>query len=92
MLYVGFFAAVIVSLASAAWRRTGLWSDLPLVLAGAMLGLFIVSWVSESASGLLGNAFYLLFAGWAVALATPAAARLRWRWLPEAPSGDDAAS
>jgi hypothetical protein len=81
VLYVGFFAAVIVSLISASWKQTGLRSDLPLVLAGAMLGLFIVSWVSESASGLLGNAFYLLFAGWLLALALPAE-RLRWRWLP----------
>jgi hypothetical protein len=88
MLYVGFFATVIVSLVYAAWRQTGLWSDLPLVLAGAMLGLFIVSWVSESASGLLGNAFYLLFAGWALALATPAAKRLHWRWLPSGPSAE----
>jgi hypothetical protein len=86
LLYTAFFAAVIVSLVFAAWKQTGLWSDLPLVLAGAMLGLFIVSWVSESASGLLGNAFYLLFAGWALALATPAAARLQWRWLPSGPS------
>jgi hypothetical protein len=88
LLYTGFFAAVIVSLVFAAWKQTGIWSDLPLVLAGAMLGLFIVSWVSESASGLLGNAFYLLFAGWALALATPAAERLHWRWLPSGPSAD----
>jgi hypothetical protein len=88
LLYTGFFATVIVSLVFASWRQTGLWSDLPLVLAGAMLGLFIVSWVSESASGLLGNAFYLLFAGWALALATPAAERFRWRWLPSGPSAE----
>jgi len=88
LLYVAFFGAVIVSLVSTACRKTGLWSDLPLVIAGAMLGLFIVSWVSESASGLLGNAFYLLFAGWALALATPAAERLRWRWLPDEPSAE----
>jgi hypothetical protein len=84
VLYAGFFAAVIISLVVAAWRRTGLWSDLPLVVAGAMLGLFIVSWVSESASGLLGNAFYLLFAGWLLAMATSTTDRLRWRWLPDA--------
>jgi hypothetical protein len=82
-LYVAFFAAVIASLVYVAWGRKGLSSDLPLVLAGAMLGLFIVSWVSESASGLLGNAFYYLFAGWALALATPPVERLRWRWLPQ---------
>jgi len=87
-LYAGFFLAVIVSLVVAAWKQAGLWSDLPLVLAGAMLGLFIVSWVSESASGLLGNAFYLLFAGWLLALATPAAERLHWRWLPSGPSAE----
>jgi hypothetical protein len=86
VLYAGFFAAVIISLLVAAWQRTGLWSDLPLVLAGAMLGLFIVSWVSESASGLLGNAFYLLLAGWLLALATSTTDRLRWRWLPDAPA------
>ncbi len=89
VLFVGFFVAVIVSLVAAAWRRTGLWSDLPVVLAGAMFGLFLVSWVSESASGLLGNAFYLLFAGWALALAMPAADRLRLLWLPEASAVED---
>jgi hypothetical protein len=88
VLYAGFFAAVIISLVVAAWQRTGLWSDLPLVLAGAMLGLFIVSWVSESASGLLGNAFYLLFAGWALALATSTTDRLRWRLLPDQPAAE----
>ena len=92
VLYAGFFVAVIASLVAAAWRRTGLWSDFPLVLAGAMFGLFLVSWVSESASGLLGNAFYLLFAGWALALATPAADRVRFRWLPESRGGDHGAS
>ena len=70
VLYIGFFATVITSLVVAAWRPTG--SGRPsLALAGAHFGLFIVSWVSESASGLLGNAFYLLFAGWALALASP---------------------
>ncbi|HEV8575055.1 MAG TPA: hypothetical protein VGR43_10165 [Dehalococcoidia bacterium] len=83
VLYGGFFAAVIASLVAAAWRRSGLAADLPVVLAGAMFGLFLVSWVSESASGLLGNAFYLLFAGWALALASPAAETFRWRWLPD---------
>lgn len=91
VLYAAFFATIIAGLVAASWRRTCLWADLTLVLAGALLGLFLVSWVSESASGLLGNAFYLLFAGWALALATPAAERLTLRWLPqpstEAPGG-----
>jgi len=92
LLYAGFFASVIVSLVVAAWRQTGLWSDLPLVIAGAMFGLFLVSWVSESASGLLGNAFYLLFAGWALALATPTANRLRLLWMPEASDREEEGS
>ena len=82
VLYVGFFATVIASLVVAAWRRTGMEADLALALAGAMFGLFVVSWVSESASGLLGNAFYVLFAGWALALATPTVRTLRLRPLP----------
>jgi len=83
ILYSAFFAAVVISLAAAAWNRRGIWSDIPLVLAGAMLGLFIVSCVSESASGILGNAFYLLFAGWALSITSAASNRLRLRMLPE---------
>jgi hypothetical protein len=83
VLYTGFFAAVIVSLVVSAWNRSGLWSDIPLVLAGAMLGLFIVSCVSESASGILGNAFYLLFAGWALSITGATTERLRLRLLPD---------
>jgi hypothetical protein len=82
-LYSGFFASVIIALVAAAWNRNGIWSDVPLVLAGAMLGLFIVSCVSESASGILGNAFYLLFAGWALSLTTSASNTLRVRLVPE---------
>ena len=82
VLYAGFFLTVIVSLVAAGCRQTGLKADVPLVLAGAMFGLFVVSWVSESASGLLGNAFYLLFAGWALALASPPAKTLQFRWWP----------
>jgi hypothetical protein len=83
-LFVGFFLTVIASLVASAWRQSGLRSDIPFVLAGAMFGLFIVSWVSESASGLLGNAFYLLFAGWALTLAMPAVERLQFRLAPDA--------
>ena len=82
-LYSGFFASVIIGLTAAAWNRRGIWSDIPLVLAGAMLGLFIVSCVSESAAGILGNAFYLLFAGWALSITSAASNRLRLRLLPE---------
>jgi hypothetical protein len=90
VLYVAFFAAVIASLVASAWWHSGLRADLPLALAGAMFGLFIVSWVSESASGLLGNAFYLLFAGWALSLASPATNGIQWRLLPKAKSEDGA--
>jgi len=83
ILYSGFFASVIIALVAAAWNRNGIWSDVPLVLAGAMLGLFIVSCVSESASGILGNAFYLLFAGWALSLTTAASNRVRLRLVPD---------
>ena len=86
-LYVFFFAAVITSLVIAAWRQSGLRADLPLALAGAMFGLFVVSWVSESASGLLGNAFYFLFAGWALSLASPATRRLTVRLTPNPTDG-----
>jgi hypothetical protein len=83
ILYSAFFAAVVISLAAAAWNRRGIWSDIPLVLAGAMLGLFIVSCVSESASGILGNAFYLLFAGWALSISSATSSRLRLQLLPD---------
>ncbi|TMB68238.1 MAG: glycosyltransferase family 2 protein [Chloroflexi bacterium] len=86
VLYSGFFAALIIALVAAAWNRTGIWSDVPLVLAGAMLGLFIVSCVSESTSGILGNAFYLLFAGWALSMITAPSNRLRLRLVPERPA------
>jgi hypothetical protein len=89
VLYSGFFATVIASLVRSAWRRTGMEADLALALAGAMFGLFVVSWVSESASGLLGNAFYLLFAGWALALASPPSRRLVFRPLPDVTDGSE---
>lgn len=84
ILYVAFFAALIAGLVQASLRAEGgAFPAFTLAVAGAVLGLFLVSWVSESASGLLGNAFYLLFAGWALALASPATARPRFAWLPE---------
>jgi hypothetical protein len=86
-LYIGFFAAAITSLVVAAWRQRGLRADLTLALAGAMFGLFVVSWVSESASGLLGNAFYLLFAGWALSLASPVTRGLTVRLMPDPTDG-----
>lgn len=43
-------------------------------IAGALLGLFGLSLLSTSATGLLGSAFYLLLGGWMVSLAT----RDRW--------------
>ncbi len=85
-LWLAFYAALIGALLQAALRLRGegerLWSDLTLVLAAALAGLFFTAWFSESASGLLGNAFFFLFAGWALAAVTPAASGLRFRWLP----------
>ncbi len=82
VLFVAFFVSVIAALVHAAWRRNGPWADVTLALAGALFGLFLISWVSESASGLLGNAFYLLFAGWALALASAAREQVRLEWWP----------
>jgi hypothetical protein len=66
-----------------AWRKAGPMGDVALVLAGAMLGLFLTSFLSESASGLLGNAPYFIFAGWMLALALPVADRLRFVGRPK---------
>lgn len=87
LLLAGFVLAVIVSLVSASlWQSAAggdsLKSDLALALAAALFGLFLVSWFSESTLGLLANAFYFLFAGWALALMAPASRRLRFQWLP----------
>jgi len=85
-LWLAFHTAVIGGLVQAALRlrREGerLWSDIALALGTALTGLFVAAWFSESASGLLGNAFFFLFAGWALAVAAPAAPGLRFRWLP----------
>jgi hypothetical protein len=89
VLYGAFFVTAIASLVGATWRRTGIEADMALALAGAMFGLFVVSWVSESASGLLGNGFYLLFAGWALALASPPSRRLVFRPLTKVTDGPD---
>ena len=37
-------------------------------LAGALIGLFGLSLLSTSATGILGSAIYLLLAGWAVSV------------------------
>jgi hypothetical protein len=88
LLYVGFFIAAISGLVLAAWRRVGPMSDVALVLAGAMLGLCLMSFVSESASGLLGNAPYFIFAGWMLAMAVPTVERLKFIALPGIRSTD----
>jgi hypothetical protein len=84
LLYAAFFITTVLGLIVVAWRRTGPMGDVALVLAGAMLGLFLMSFVSESASGLLGNAPYFIFAGWTFALALPAVDRFRFVVLPDA--------
>jgi len=85
-LWLAFHTAVIGGLVQAALRLRrmgeGAGSDVALALGAALTGLFVAAWFSESASGLLGNAFFFLFAGWALAVAAPAAPGLRFRWLP----------
>jgi hypothetical protein len=88
LLYIGFFVTAISGLVLVAWRWVGPMSDVALVLAGAMLGLCLMSFVSESASGLLGNAPYFIFAGWMLAMALPATERLRFIALPGVRSSD----
>jgi hypothetical protein len=88
LLYVGFFVTAISGLVLVAWRRAGPMSDVALALAGAMLGLCLMSFVSESASGLLGNAPYFIFAGWMLALAAPAVERLRFIAFPDVRAPD----
>jgi|GEM_PF-990597 len=82
-----FLLAIVASLVQASLQQAKLGdtlkSDLALALAGAMLGLFVVAWFSESTLGLLGNAFYFLFAGWAITLLVPASRRLRFSWFPD---------
>jgi hypothetical protein len=85
--YFAFYGAAVAGLLTASWRRRGPAGDVALVLAGALFGLFVVSFVSESAFGLLGNAPYFIFAGWVLAVATPASRRFRFSALPPA-SGD----
>ncbi len=91
-LWVAFHALLVLTLAVAALRTTerGWPTALLLTLAGAMGGLAFTAAFSESASGLLGNAVYYLFAGWALAALTPGRSALAYRWLPEggsAPGG-----
>ncbi len=85
-LWLAFHAALIGGLLQAGLRlrRQGerLWSDVTLALGAALTGLLVSAAFSESASGLLGNAFFFLFSGWALAVAAPAAPRLSFRWLP----------
>ncbi len=91
-LWVAFHALLIVSLATAALRTAdrGWPAAALLTLAAAMGGLAFTAAFSESASGLLGNAVYYLFAGWALAALAPGGGALAYRWLPEggsAPGG-----
>lgn len=85
-LWLAFHAALIAGLAAAGLRlrHETAWSALLLTLAAALLGLTFTAAFSESASGLLGNAVYYLFAGWAITVAMPAANGLHLRWLPDA--------
>jgi hypothetical protein len=81
LMYVALHLTIIATLVTAAWRRSGPLSDVSLVLAGALFGLFIVSFVSESSLGLLGNAPYFIFAGWVIASVSGSVQGLRARWV-----------
>jgi hypothetical protein len=91
LAYVAFYAAAIGAMIAVSWRRSDAQTDLSLVLAGALFGLFIVSFVSESAFGLLGNAPYFIFAGWMLAVAVPAAQRVRLSVFPRTERVESAA-
>lgn len=86
-LWLAFVGSSLAALAQVSVRARAsgqaVRADILLALAAAFFGLHITSWFSESASGLLGNALYFLFAGWALALAAPVAARPSFRWLPQ---------
>lgn len=86
VLWLAFHLTLIASLAHASLglrrARQALWSDLLMALAGALLGLSVIAWFSESALGLLGNALYFLFAGWAISVVAPAVSRLQLQSLP----------
>jgi hypothetical protein len=93
VLWLAFHLALITSLTQAALHlrrgRQSLWSNLLLALAGALLALSVVAWFSESASGLLGNALYFLFAGWAISAVAPTVSRLHFQWLPGYPRASE---
>ena len=81
LMYVALYLTTIATLVTAAWRRSGPLSDVSLVLAGALFGLFIVSFVSESSLGLLGNAPYFIFTGWVIASVSGSVQGLGVRWV-----------
>lgn len=83
-VWLGFHAALIVALAVGAYvlRDDEQRSRLLLILAAALLGLQFTALFSESASGLLGNALYYLFAGWALAAAFKVRG-FRASWAPD---------
>jgi len=84
-LWVAFHALLVASLTVAALRTPdrGWPVAVLLTLAAAIGGLAFTAAFSESASGLLGNAVYYLFAGWALAALAPGGSGLRYLWLPE---------
>jgi len=90
VLWLAFHVTAIGALLRAARRLSRsdqrLWSNVTLALGAALTGLFVTAWLSESASGLLGNAFFFLFAGWALAVAAPGAPALGSADSPSAPA------
>lgn len=75
-LWAVFHLVLVVSLAAYGLRERragdGVNAALLLTLAAALGGLTFTAIFSESASGLLGNAMYFLFAGWGLAALAPA--------------------
>lgn len=75
-LWAVFHLVLVASLAVCGlrerWAGDGVNAALLLTLSAALGGLTFTAIFSESASGLLGNAMYFLFAGWALAALVPA--------------------
>jgi hypothetical protein len=65
--YVGWLGAVVFGLLPASAPENVV-DPFRRALAGTTLGLLAVAFLSNSASGLTGSAFYLLFAGWLLAV------------------------
>jgi hypothetical protein len=82
LLYLGLSISAVVSLVVVAWRCRDPLGDVALATAGALFGLLVVSFVTESAFGLLGNAPYFIFGGWVLAIALPLSRQVSFTLFP----------